>query len=180
MATLRRLAALDGLQGSPGELRREAKTLAERVLKDDALVEAILREMIAADESDVWALGELTKVREKAGDHKEVFDLLVRQAELVADGRRHPREAARRRRRRAREARRRRQGHRPLQPDLRGRAQRRQGATAALRELYAKVGKHKELLALLSRLIDLAETPEARTALRLEAAGHLHRQARRR
>ena len=62
------------------------RRLAESVLKDDALVEAILREMIAADESDVWALGELTVVREKAGDHKEVFDLLVRQAELVADG----------------------------------------------------------------------------------------------
>src|SRR6185369_1518592 len=77
VATLRRLAALDGLSGSPADIRREAKGLAETVLKDDALVEAILREMIASDESDAWAVAELAKVREKAGDYKEVFDLLV-------------------------------------------------------------------------------------------------------
>ena len=169
VATLRRLAALDGLQGSPADLRREAKTLAETVLKDDALVEAILREMLAADESDVWALGELTVVREKAGDHKEVFELLVRQADLVADGaaiaeKRHAAAAV------AREK----LGDDAKAIDLYGHIFEDEPSDAkaskALRELYAKVGKHKELLALLQRLIELAEKPEDRTALRLEAA----------
>jgi golgin subfamily B member 1 len=169
VATLRRLAALDGLQGSPADLRREAKTLAEGVLKDDALVEAILREMLAADESDVWALGELTVVREKAGDHKEVFSLLVRQADLVADG-----AAIREKRHAAAAVAREKLGDDAKAIDLYGQIFEDEPsdakASTALRELYAKVGKHKELLALLSRLIDQAETAEARTGLRLEAA----------
>jgi tetratricopeptide (TPR) repeat protein len=169
VATLRRLAALDGLQGAPADLRREAKTLAETALKDDALVEAILREMIAADESDVWALGELTTVREKAGDHKEVFDLLVRQADLVADG-----AAIRDKRHAAAAVAREKLGDDAKAIDLYGQIFEDEPsdakASTALRELYAKVAKHKELLALLSRLIDQAESPEARTALRLEAA----------
>ena len=169
VATLRRLAALDGLQGSPADLRREAKTLAETVLKDDALVEAILREMIAADESDLWALGELTAVREKASDFKEVYTLLVRQAELTADG-----QAIRDKRHAAAAVARERLGDDAKAIDLYSQIFEDEPgdtrASAALRELYAKIGKHKELLALLSRLIEQAETPEARTALRLESA----------
>jgi tetratricopeptide (TPR) repeat protein len=169
VATLRRLAALDGLQGSPAELRREAKTLAETVLKDDALVEAILREMLAADESDLWALGELTTVREKVSDFKEVYSLLVRQAELAADA-----SAIRDKRHAAAAVAREKLGddakavelYSQIFEDEPGDAR----AAAALRELYAKIGKHKELLALLGRLIEQAESPEARTALRLESA----------
>jgi tetratricopeptide (TPR) repeat protein len=169
VATLQRLAALDGLQGSPAELRREAKTLAETVLKDAALVEAILREMIAADDSDAWAIAELAKVREQAGDYKEVFDLLVRQAELAAEGAviRDLRHAA------ATVARER------LNDDARAIDLYSQifedepsdeRSSNALRELYVKVSRHKDLLELLSRLIDQAETPAERTALRLESA----------
>jgi tetratricopeptide (TPR) repeat protein len=169
VATLQRLAALDGLQGSPAELRREAKTLAETVLKDAALVEAILREMIAADDSDAWAIAELAKVREQASDYKEVFDLLVRQAELAAEGAviRDLRHAA------ATVARER------LNDDARAIDLYSQifedepsdeRSSNALRELYVKVSRHKDLLELLSRLIDQAETPAERTALRLESA----------
>jgi tetratricopeptide (TPR) repeat protein len=169
VATLRRLAALDGLQGSPADLRREAKTLAETVLKDDALVEAILREMIAADESDLWAIDELTKVREKAGDHKEVLSLLVRASELAADG-----SVIREKRHAAAAVAREKLGDDAKAIDLYSQIFEDEPsdtkAQTALRELYAKVGKNKELLSLLSRLIDLAETPEARTALRLESA----------
>jgi tetratricopeptide (TPR) repeat protein len=168
-ATLRRLAALDGLQGSPADLRREAKTIAETMLKDDALVEAILREMLAADESDVWAIGELTSVRERAGDHKEVFDLLVRQSELVADG-----ATIREKRHAAALVAREKLGDDAKAVDLYGRIFEDEPSDAkaatALRELYAKVGKHKELLGLLSRLIELVESADARTTLRLEAA----------
>lgn len=169
VATLRRLSALDGLQASASELRREAKALAEGTLHDAALVEAILREMIKSDERDEWALAELTTVREKAGDSKEVYDLLVRRAELAADGAqirdlRH--QAATVAREKLSDDARAIDLYSQVFEDEPGDAR----ASTALRELYAKVGKHKELLALLGRLIDQASGPEARTALRLESA----------
>ncbi|WP_437590400.1 tetratricopeptide repeat protein [Sorangium sp. So ce1000] len=169
IGTLRRIAALDGMEGNAGELRREAKELAERALGDRELVEAILREMIAADEGDTWALAELTKVREEAGDHKEVFRLLVRQSELYAEA-----DRIRDARHAAAAVAREKLGDDAAAIELYetlfeadpGDAR----AATALRELYAKAGKHKELLALLERLTDLAESPEARSALRLESA----------
>ncbi|HEY4118588.1 MAG TPA: tetratricopeptide repeat protein [Byssovorax sp.] len=168
VGTLRRLAALDGMQGHAAELRREAKGLAD-TLGDRDLAEAILREMIASDEADAWALAELTKVREAAGDWKQVFELLVRQAELAAEADkikelRHAAAGV------AREK---------LADDARAIDLYAQifeddpadaKAATALRELYEKGDKHKDLLALLGRLIDLAETPAARVALRLESA----------
>jgi tetratricopeptide (TPR) repeat protein len=170
VATLRRLAALDALSGSSSDLRREAKTLAETVLKDDALVEAILREMLAADENDTWALAELGTVREKAGDYKEVLSLLVRQADLAADG-----SAIRALRHAAAAVAKEKLGDDEKAIDLYSQIFEDEPsdtlASGALRALYAKVKKYKELLALLTRLIDQAETPEARNALRLEAAG---------
>ncbi len=169
MATLRRLASLDGLQGAPADLRREAKMLAETVLDDAALVEAILREMITADESDAWAVAELAKVREKAGDFKG--GLQPPRAPGRARGRRraHPRAPPPGGVRGPREARRRRPRHRSVQPDLRGRAQRQarqRRAARALRQGRAP----QDLLQLLSRLIDLAETSADRIAIRLESA----------
>ena len=170
VATLRRLAALDALVGASSDLRREAKTLAETVLHDDALVEAILREMLATDENDGWALGELTTVREKASDYQEVLSLLVRQADLAADGAtiratRHAAAAV------AREKLADDEKAIDLYSQIFEDEPADARASAALRDLYAKVKKHKELLALLTRLIDLADKPEARNALRLEAAG---------
>lgn len=168
VGTLRRIAALDGVSNA-ADLRREAKALAEGALKDTALVEAILREMIAADEGDAWALAELTKVREAASDWKEVFGLLVRQAELLAEpekvrGARHAAAAV------ARE----RLGDDPaaieLYETIFDDEPADDRAATALRELYAKAGKPKELLKLLERLTDLAESPAARSALRLESA----------
>jgi tetratricopeptide (TPR) repeat protein len=170
VATLRRLAALDALAGSSADLRREAKTLAETVLSDDALVEAILREMLATDENDAWALTELTTVREKVGDFKEVLSLLVRQADLAADA-----NSIRATRHAAAAVAREKLGDDEKAIDLYSQIFEDEPsdtrASAALRSLYAKVGKHKELLSLLSRLIDLSETPAGRTTLRLEAAG---------
>ncbi len=167
--TLRRLAALDGMQGSASDLRREAKNLAEGTLKDAELTEAILREMIAADERDAWALAELGKVREAAGDQKEVFELLVRRADLAADGAeirdlRHA--AALVARDKLNDDPRAIELYSQIFEDEPGDAR----ASSALRELYAKVGRHKQLLELLSRLIDQAESPASRIELRLESA----------
>lgn len=169
VGTLRRIAALDGLEGMAGELRREAKELAERALQDRELVEAILREMLAADEGDTWALAELTKVREEAGDHKEVYRLLVRQSELYAESERvqaarHAAAAV------AREKLGDDAAAIELYETLFDADPSDERAATALRELYAKAGKHKELLALLERLTDLAESPSSRAALRLESA----------
>jgi tetratricopeptide (TPR) repeat protein len=168
VATLRRLAAL-AVGGAAADLRREAKALAEKPLGDDALVEAILREMIEADDSDLWALGELSNVREKAGDFKEVYSLLVRQAELTLEA-----DKVKDVRHRAAAVARDKLGDDSAaielydtifedDPDDKR-------AADALRALYAKTGRHKDLLSLLSRLIDLAESPAARSALRLESA----------
>ncbi len=107
-------------------------------------------------------------MREKAGDHKEVFSLLVRQAELVADG-----AAIRDKSHAAAAVAREKLGDDAKAIDLYGQIFEDEPsdtkASTALRGLYAKVGKHKELLALLSRLIDLAEKPAERTTLRLES-----------
>lgn len=168
VATLRRLAAL-GAGQSAADLRREAKALAESALSDDALVEAILREMIEADDTDLWALEGLTLVREKAGDFNEVYSLLVRQAELTLEA-----DKVKGIRHRAASVAGDKLGNDAAaielydtifdaDPDDKA-------AAEALRRLYAKTGRNKDLLALLSRLIDLAESPAARSALRLESA----------
>lgn len=169
VGTLRRLAALDGLQGMAGDIRREAKGLAESVLKDDALAEAILRDMIAADENDAWALAELAKLREKAGDWKEVFSLVVRQSELAAEADkvrdlRH--QAAKIARDNLSDNAKAIELYETIFEDEPSDTR----ASEALRDLYGKTNKPKELLKLLSRLTDLAESPEARNALRLESA----------
>ena len=66
------------------ELYRQAKGLAEGS-GDAAAAEAVLRELLAQDDTNLWALSELCKLREAAGDFAETFKLTVRQAELSAD-----------------------------------------------------------------------------------------------
>lgn len=168
IATLRRLAALDGIAGA-NELRKEAKSIAQSQLEDVELAEAVLREMVAADESDAWALTELTELRRKAGDPQETFKLLVRRTELAQSG----------------------DAIRDLRHDAAGVARTElkdaaaatdlyeqifedeptdERASSALRELYAETGKKKELLKLLGRLVDVADDPGRRATLRLESA----------
>lgn len=168
VATLRRLAALDG-SPSTVELRREAKAIAESQLGDPALAEEILREMVAADEADAWALTELCALRRAASDWKEVYRLLVRRTELAADG-----ESIRELRHEAAEVARRELSDLQAATDLHEQNFEAQPtderASSALRELYAEAGKKKELLALLTRLVDVNDDKAKRSALRLEAA----------
>lgn len=168
VGTLRRLAALDGIAGA-SDLRREAKTLADSALGDKALAEQILREMIAADDADTWALTELGALREAAGAWEEVFSLLQRRIELSVDG-----DSLRSLRHEAAKVARTRLSSNdraiglleqcfeddPMDRD----------ASTALRELYAEGGKHKEHIALLTRLVDIAESPAERSQLRLATA----------
>ena len=165
--TLRRIAKLEGSE-TAAALRREAKGLAAAA-NDAPLAESILREMVAADEADTWALGELTEMRERADDFAEVFSLLARRAELAADG-----DAVRSLRHEAAAV-----ARDKLSDDAKAIDLLEQifedtptddRAPQALRALYNKAGRKKDLLKLLSRLVDVAETPAERSALRVEAA----------
>jgi tetratricopeptide (TPR) repeat protein len=168
VGTLRRLAKLDSLSGDAAPLRREAKALAEG-LGDKEQVEQILREALAVDESDVWALAELCAARQAAADWTEVATLLDRRIELAdsAPARAELRyEAA------------------DLAASKLGDAAKAidlyqalfeedptdTKASKGLRELLQKAERFKDLLALLEELSRMAETPEARTTLRLECA----------
>lgn len=167
VGTLRRLANLDGF-AAPGDLRREAKSIAEG-LGDDALSEDIVREMLKADESDAWALAELTTLRRKAGATKEVFELLMRRTEVAVDGatiaslRHEAAEVARNELKDSGSA-------IELYDQLFEDDPNDERASLALRELYSEAGKHKELKKLLERLVDVADSPQKRNDLRLEAA----------
>ena len=48
--------------------------------------EEVLRQLLAEDEANHWALEELTRLREAASDWNEVLKLLMRRAELSTDG----------------------------------------------------------------------------------------------
>ncbi len=168
VASLRTLAKLEGPQGA-SDLRREAKALAQGPLADAAIAEEVLREMLAVDESDAWALAELTAVRDTAGDHAEVLKLLTRRAEIEVDG-----EEVRRLRHRAAEVARERLDDAPASIGLYEQIFEDQPsderAARALRELYEKTGRSTDLLKLLERLVELADSPSARSALRVDAA----------
>jgi tetratricopeptide (TPR) repeat protein len=160
VGTLRRLANLDGC-AVPGDLRREAKSIAEGQLADDALSEEILREMLAADDSDAWALAELTVLRRKAG--------AVKETEVAADGAtiaalRH--EAALLARNELKDL----PGAIELYDQLFEEDPSDEKASLALRELYQETGKHHELKKLLERLVDVTDSASKRNDLRLEAA----------
>jgi golgin subfamily B member 1 len=169
VTVLRRIGRLEGEPSQKREVAREAVQIAEEVLGDPALAEEILREALAEDEADAWAAEQLTRLREAAGDHAEVVTLLIRRAEATSDGG----EAIELRRRAADVS-----AERMSDPeracalyeeiveqeptDVR--------AQARLRELYGQLGKHQALAGLLTRLVDMAATPEERSALRLELA----------
>ncbi|MBX3224301.1 MAG: hypothetical protein KF795_27550 [Labilithrix sp.] len=169
VATLRRLAKLEGEPDRKRELAREAAELSEVTLADAKLAEEVLRELLAENEADAWANGELTRLRENAGDHEEVVALLLKRAEADPDG-----EQALGLRHRAAEVAEGRLGDRDRAVALyeeileqeRGDAR----AHERLRALYADLGKYNELARLLATLIDLAEAPDVRSLLRVDLA----------
>jgi tetratricopeptide (TPR) repeat protein len=167
--TLRARARLETDLGTKRELLREAKGIAEGAIGDRELAEATLRDLVAEDEGDLWAIEELSKLRMAAGDDTELVKLLLRRAELVVDG--------------AEAIALKHQAARVLADRLHdvGRAtalyeEILEGeptdaeAAQVLRRLYAEGERYKDLAKLLSRLIDVAESQEQRATLRLELA----------
>ena len=164
--TVRRRAKLQVDESRREELYRQAKDLAE-ASGDTAAAEAVLRELLALDDTNLWALSELCKLREAAGDFAETFKLTVRQAELSADAgqvrafRRRAAELARDKLSDVAKA-------SELFEQLFEDDPSDRDAAAALRALYPSANRHQDLGRLLERLVDMAESPAARTVLRLE------------
>ncbi len=167
--TLRTRARLEGDLATKRDLLREAKALAEGTVGDRELAEAVLRDLIAEDEGDLWALEELTKLRSIAGDDTEVVRLLLRRAELVVDGGealslKHA--AARVLVEKLADAAR----ATSLYEEILESDPADASAATQLRKLYSEAGRYKDLGKLLSNLVDVASTQDARAALRLELA----------
>ncbi|MEI9949489.1 MAG: tetratricopeptide repeat protein [Pseudomonadota bacterium] len=166
--TLRRRAKLQLDEERREELYRQAQALAVG-LGDAQLAESVLRELLSQDDANLWALGELTRVSEANGDYQETFDLLVKRSELGADAatvrslRRQAAEIARDKLNLPAKA-------ILLYEQLFEDDPNDSDASGALRALYARASRFDDLGRLLERLIDLAESPAARSVLRMELA----------
>jgi tetratricopeptide (TPR) repeat protein len=166
---LQRRAKLETDLGRKRELYQEAKTLAQASVGDAALAESVLRDLLAEDEADAWALDELTLLREAAGDHEEVVKLLGRRADQAADGvaalaLKHA--AATVILERIQDADRAVAAYEEIwdaEPND-------EVAAAQLRRLYAETANHRKLAKLLETLIERARGPDERSKLRLDLA----------
>ncbi len=166
--TLRRRAAAALDDDRRVDLYREAKELAQG-LSDSALVETLVREVLRIDESNLWALRELTEIRDKALDPGETYVLLRRQIELESDG-----QQLRALRHRAASV----AGDQLSKPQdavelysvlFEDDPMDRQAAQS-LRTLLTELERYDELGQLLERLIEIADAPAPRNALRLDLA----------
>ncbi|MGA7119271.1 MAG: tetratricopeptide repeat protein [Polyangiaceae bacterium] len=167
--TLRARARVEANESAKRGLLHEAKEIAERVVGDRQLTEDTLRDLVAQDDGDQWALEELTKLREAAGDHAEVVQLLTRRAELAAgngEALALKHQAARVLMRELHDA----PGAIAFYEEILDADPTDGPAAEALRALYVERGQYRELAKFLARLIDVATSQEARTALRLELA----------
>ena len=167
-ATLRRRAKLQLDEERREELYRQAQALAAG-LGDNELAESVLRELLGQDDGNLWALAELTKVSEARGNYQETFELLVKRSELGADAatvralRRNAAVIARDKLTLPAKA-------IALYEQLFEDEPNDTDASDALRALYARANRFDDLGRLLERLIDMAESPSARSVLRMELA----------
>jgi tetratricopeptide (TPR) repeat protein len=166
--TLRRRAKLSADEERRAEFYRQAKVLADG-LGDRELAESLLRELLAQDDTNRWALAELATLAEAVGNYKEAFNLFVRQSEVESDAleiRTLRQKAAVTARDRLANPERAIELFEQLFEDDPSDAE----AASALRALYASSERLQELGRLLERLIDLSDAPEKRSELRLELA----------
>jgi tetratricopeptide (TPR) repeat protein len=167
--TLRARARLETDIATKRELLREAKGIAETAVGDRELAEAVLRDLIAEDEGDLWALEELSKLRAAAGDDAEVVTLLLRRAELVTSG-----ETALALKHEAARTLADKLGDMPrataIYEEILDSEPSDAAAAAMLQRLYAEAGRYKDLANLLHKLVDVADNPETRASLRIELA----------
>ncbi|MBK6691681.1 MAG: tetratricopeptide repeat protein [Myxococcales bacterium] len=167
--TLRARAKVEHDLTERRRLLRDAKEIAETVLRDAAIVEATLRAVLADDENDTWALLELARVREEAGDAKEVVELLSRLAHAEADAE----QVAMVRHRLAKllvdkleDLPRAIKVYETLVDDRPADDE----AAEALRKHLGAMGRQRDLAELLRKLVDRATAKDKRVALRLDLA----------
>ncbi len=166
--TLRRRARVHSDASSREQYYRQAEELALSEGQSE-LAEQVLRELLQDDPEHPWALTELSRLREQAGDQQELFQLLERRINIALGGS----EATQLRHKAAKLAKE--ELEQPASAiaiyeqlfeddplDVR--------AAAALRELYSQTGDDQRLAGLLERLSEVADDPEQQTALRLELA----------
>lgn len=168
IATLRRRAKLQLDMGMRETLFQQAKELADE-LGDRELAESLLRELLAQDDGNLWALSELTELREAAEDYQETFDLLVRRAELRADAgilRELRLRAATIAQEKLKDADKAIELFEALFEDEPTDTQ----ASKALRQLFAESERFDELGRLLERLVDIVDSSSERSELRMELA----------
>jgi golgin subfamily B member 1 len=169
VATLRTRGKIEADPEVQRQVLREAKGIAEAELKDRVLAEAVLRDVLLAHESDLWALEELTRLREEAGDAAEVVRLLLARAELLND----PAQALDLKHRAA-EALDTQVADKSraigLYEEILEQAPSDTKASTKLRNLYETEGRERDLARLLVHLIDTADSAEHRSALRLDLA----------
>ncbi|MEO6420657.1 MAG: tetratricopeptide repeat protein, partial [Polyangiaceae bacterium] len=169
IVTLRARAKLEGSLDTKRELLKEAKTLAEVTVADLALAESVLRELLREDEADLWAVDDLTRLRDLAGDHTEVVTLLLRRAELESDEQKIAQLKHRAAKVIAGEL-----ADLPRAITLYQELFEGDGSDAVasgrLRELYEQEGRRRDLAKLLDVLIDNASTIESRATLRIDLA----------
>jgi len=166
--TLRRRAKLSADEDRRSEFYRQAKVLADG-LGDRGLSETLLRELLDQDDTNRWALSELATLSEASGNYKEAFALFVRQSEVEMDAnevRRLRRQAAITARDKLNDPTRAIELFEQLFEDDPSDLD----AAAALRALLASSERLQELGRLLERLVDLSDSPEKRSELRLELA----------
>ncbi|MEM1030167.1 MAG: tetratricopeptide repeat protein [Myxococcota bacterium] len=170
--SLRRLAELSdaggGVDRSSSDLRREAKGLADELEEHD-LAEQILRDMLAVDDADVWALTELCEVCARKNAYDELLGHLRRRIELMPEP-----DALRGLRHRAAEIAAEHLDDPETARDFYEQAfeddPQDEVASSGLRELYAKLERFDDMLRFTERLVDLADEPARRAELRLECA----------
>ncbi len=168
VATLRRRAKLSLDEQKREDLFRHAKELADSQ-NDAELAESLLRELLGLDDSNLWALSELTQVREAAEDYEETYNLLVRRSELRADY-----NLVRELRHKAAGVARDKLGDNgkaiELYEHLFEDEPTDREASSALKGLYQATERWEDLGRLLERLIEMAESPADRSVLRIELA----------
>lgn len=173
VATLRKMAALaqDGaaLDREPIAFWREAHALASEALQSEKLSEAILREVLAADDASLWALGELADLCEAKKEYQELYALQRRQLELVVEA-----ETIRELRHRAAKVVAEQLDDMDAAIDLYEEAfeddPNDEAASGSLRRIYSDLERHEDMLRLAERLIDLSEDEAERAELRFASA----------
>ncbi len=167
--TLRTRTKLEHDPSDRRALLKEAKELAEGALQDSALAESCLRDLLAEDEGDAWGLEELARLREAAGDVKEVAELLSRLAHVEADA---EKVAAVRHRLGRLLAHKLEDSPRAIKVYEVLVEERPADTEAAveLRRLYTEGGRQRDLVELLRKLVDRAESKDDRVKLRLDLA----------